>query len=146
MSGMDLAGYGRYGSSNGFHAEEVVTPRSSLKLGDRVLLITRGVGREGEVVAVSPSGLARVALSDGTLKALPVDANPGGTCFGWTRANCGSKIRTSSREATQAEMSRDSQAFGIPATTPCRRVFYRAIRSAVAGQSGEWGGAASSQH
>ena len=56
-----------------------VTPQSSLKLGDRVLLISQGVGREGEVVAVSPSGLVRVALSDGTLKALPVDANPVGT-------------------------------------------------------------------
>jgi hypothetical protein len=56
-----------------------VTPQSSLKLGDRVLLISQGVGREGEVVAVGPSGLARVALSDGTLKSLSVDANPLGT-------------------------------------------------------------------
>jgi hypothetical protein len=79
MGGMDLPGYGRYGSSSGFHAEELGHPPKQPETWRSRLVNHSGSRREGEVVAVSPSGLARVALSDGTLKALPVDANPGGT-------------------------------------------------------------------
>jgi hypothetical protein len=53
-------------------------PQTSLKLGDRLLLISEGGGREGEVVALTSSGLARVQLSDGTLTSVPVFSNPPG--------------------------------------------------------------------
>lgn len=53
-------------------------PQTSLKLGDRLLLIGEGGGREGEVVALTSSGLARVQLSDGTLTSVPVSSNPPG--------------------------------------------------------------------
>ena len=53
-------------------------PQTSIKLGDRLLLIGEEGGREGEVVALTSSGLARVQLSDGTLTSVPVTSNPPG--------------------------------------------------------------------
>ena len=53
-------------------------PQTSLKLGDRLLLMDDKEGREGEVVALTSSGLARVQLSDGTLTSVPVTSNPPG--------------------------------------------------------------------
>ena len=53
-------------------------PQTSLKLGDRLLLIGEGAEREGEVVALTSSGLARVHLSDGTLTSVPVTPKPPG--------------------------------------------------------------------
>ena len=53
-------------------------PETSLKLGDRLLLVNEGEGREGEVVALTSSGLARVQLSDGTLTSVPVTSNAPG--------------------------------------------------------------------
>jgi hypothetical protein len=53
-------------------------PETSLKLGDRLLLVNEGGRREGEVVALTSSGLARVQLSDGTLTSVPVTSNPPG--------------------------------------------------------------------
>jgi hypothetical protein len=54
-------------------------PKTTLKLGDRLLLVNEGEEREGEVVALTSSGLARVHLSDGTLTSISVTSNPPGT-------------------------------------------------------------------
>ena len=61
-----------------FKAKNWTVPQTSLKLGDRLLLVNEGGGREGEVVALTSSGLARVQLSDGTLTSVPVSSNPPG--------------------------------------------------------------------
>jgi hypothetical protein len=61
-----------------FTAKNWTVPQTSLRLGDRLLLIGDGGGREGEVVALTSSGLARVQLSDGTLTSVPVTTNPPG--------------------------------------------------------------------
>ncbi len=61
-----------------FSAKNWTVPETSLKLGDRLLLIGDEGGREGEVVALTSSGLARVHLSDGTLTSVPVTSNPPG--------------------------------------------------------------------
>jgi hypothetical protein len=61
-----------------FAPENWTVPQTSLKLGDRLLLIGEEGGREGEVVALTSSGLARVHLSDGTLISVPVTSNPPG--------------------------------------------------------------------
>ena len=61
-----------------FAPENWTVPQTSLKLGDRLLLVGEEGGREGEVVALTSSGLARVQLSDGTLISVPVTSNPPG--------------------------------------------------------------------
>ena len=61
-----------------FAPKNWTVPQTSLKLGDRLLLLDNGEGREGEVVALTSSGLARVQLSDGTLTSVPVTSNPPG--------------------------------------------------------------------
>lgn len=61
-----------------FAPKNWTVPQTSLKLGDRLLLIGEGEGREGEVVALTSSGFARVQLSDGTLTSVSVTSNPRG--------------------------------------------------------------------
>jgi hypothetical protein len=61
-----------------FTPKNWTVPQTSLKLGDRLLLISDGGECEGEVVALTSSGLARVHLSDGTLTSVPVTPNPPG--------------------------------------------------------------------
>ena len=61
-----------------FKPKNWTVPQTSLKLGDRLLLVGEGGGREGEVVALTSSGLARVQLADGTLTSVPVISNPPG--------------------------------------------------------------------
>jgi hypothetical protein len=77
-SGMDLGICGVYCGSMDFAPENWTIPETSLKLGDRLLLMSEGEGREGEVVALTSSGLARVQLSDGTLTSVPIASNPPG--------------------------------------------------------------------
>ena len=61
-----------------FKPKNWTVPQTSLKLGDHLLLISEGGGREGVVVALTSSGLARVQLSDGTLASVPVTSNTPG--------------------------------------------------------------------
>ena len=62
-----------------FTPKNWTVPQTSLKLGDRLLLVGEEGGREGEVVALTSSGFARVHLADGTLTSVSVLSNPPGT-------------------------------------------------------------------
>ena len=58
--------------------DDWIVAGTSLRLGDRVWWIDDGVRREGRVVALTGSGLARVELSGGGLVSLPADPHESG--------------------------------------------------------------------